>query len=182
VLIIFTEGVMKRFLVAIVLVLLAPGLSWALATTMEFGVRGVTSEETVSENYTVTEVYYQHALPWKKEISPGMVVYVRLDTGASYMKAADERGGWLALGGDLVLNLLDGMWEIEGGFRPMLFFEHEFGEDDFGGPVQFASHIGTTFYLGDVAFNYRYQHISNGGLYSENPGINLHMVGVGMRF
>lgn len=173
---------MKRCLTAMLLLLLAPGLSWALATTMEFGVRGATSEETVTENYSVTEVYYQHILPWRKEVRPGMMVYVRLDTGASYMKAAGEEGGWLAVGGDVVLSLLDGLWEIEGGFRPMLFFEHEFGEDDFGGPLQFSSHIGTTLYLGDFAINYRYQHISNGGIYSENPGINMHMVGAGMRF
>lgn len=74
-------------------------MSWALTTTMEFGVRGGTDAKLAKENYSVTEVYYQHRLPWEKEIRPGVMVYVRLDAGLGYMEADSDDGGWLAVGG-----------------------------------------------------------------------------------
>ncbi len=173
---------MMRLLILICLVCLAPSMSWGLATTMEFGVRGGTDAKLVNENYAITELYYQHKLPWKKEISPGVMTYVRLDSGAGYLEAASNSSGWLSVGGDLVLSLMDGGWEMEVGWRPTLMFDHEFGDDDLGGPVQFSTHVGTTIYLGDAAINYRYQHISNADLYDENPGMDIHMLGVGIRF
>ncbi|MBW2452781.1 MAG: acyloxyacyl hydrolase, partial [Deltaproteobacteria bacterium] len=33
-----------------------------------------------------------------------------------------------------------------------------------------------------ATLNLRYQHTSNAGLYDENPGLNLMMVGLGYRF
>ena len=173
---------MKHAIFVALLILLLPLSSWGLATTMEFGVRGAVDEAGVDENYSAVEVYYQQALTSKKQISPGVMVYVRLDAGAAYLTASSDHGGWFAVGGDVVLSLLDGLWEIEGGWRPTYLFDDEFGQDDFGGPVQFSSHIGTSLHLGNFSLNYRFQHISNAGIYDENPGLDLHLVGVGARF
>lgn len=74
------------------------------------------------------------------------------------------------------------MWEIEAGWRPTLLSDHKFGQDDLGGPIQFSTHIGTSLSLNPMTINYRYQHISNAELYDTNPGIDLHMIGVGVRF
>ena len=41
---------------------------------------------------------------------------------------------------------------------------------------------GTTLNFGKANLSYRYQHISNAHIYKENPGLDLHMVGLGMRF
>ncbi len=173
---------MKRLLILLMLVIVMPSMSWALATTMEFGVRGAVSETGLRENYRAIEIYGQRLLPWRIELSPASVIYTRLDIGAGYMEAISDSGGWLAVGGDVVLSLLNGVWEVEVGWRPTFLFDHEFGNDDYGGPFQFSSHIGTTLNFGKANLSYRYQHISNAHIYKENPGLDLHMVGLGMRF
>jgi hypothetical protein len=172
----------KRLLILTFLVFLLPALSWSLATTMEFGVRGGVEEASLLENYSASELYYLRSLPWQKEISPGVRVYMRLDAGVTYLHGDSENGGWVAVGGDVVFSLINGALEFEAGFRPAVMFVDEYGVDDLGGPVQFVSHAGATVNLGDAAINYRFQHISNGGFYKQNPGLNLHMLGVGMRF
>ena len=173
---------MIRLLVATLLVLTLPATSWTLGTTMEIGVRGGSDASGVDENYTVGEVYFLHALPWQKEFSSGTKIYTRLDVGAGFLHAASKDAGWLAVGGNVVFSLMEGRWELECGFRPTWLFRDEFGEDDYGGTVQFASHAGVTFNLGPAALSYRILHLSNAHLYDPNPGLNLHLVGVGVRF
>jgi len=175
-------GEMRLSLPVLLLVMLLPSVCWPLATTMEFGVRGGVDEATLKEHYAMAELYFLKDLPWQKEIAQGFRVYTRLDLGASYIKGDSENGGYVAAGGDLVFSLLDGALELETGVRPSLFSNHEFGLDDFGGPVQFISHAGATINLGNASINYRFQHISNGSLYNENPGLNFHVLGFGMRF
>ena len=173
---------MRRLMLLSLFLILCPTFSWALATTMEIGVRGGMDAKLVEENYSFAEVYYHKRLPWKKQLAPGVVVYVRLDAGACYYDAASDDSGWLALGGDLVMSLMNGAWELEAGWRPTILFDHELGQDDLGGPIQFSSHLGTSVYLGDAALSYRYQHISNAKLYDQNPGLDVHMFGVGVRY
>ncbi len=59
----------------------------------------------------------------------------------------------------------------------------DFGPQDFGGPFQFTSEIGVS-YLVCPAFKvgYQFQHMSNAGMYSPNPGLEMHMVEVAYRF
>lgn len=174
---------MKRFLIIVLLVLSFPALSWSLATSMELGVRGgVDVGRNLHENYTYGEVYYSQALPWEKELSPSSKVSTRLDVSAGYLGADTTDGGWFAAGGDVVYSVMDGTWEFEVGVRPAWMSEHVYGDDDFGGPFQFFSHAGVTFNLDQFALSYRLQHISNANIYSENPGIELHVIGLGVRF
>lgn len=173
---------MKSYLFAALMFLLLPTASWSIDTTMELGVRGGIDSRARHENYTAGELYYLQALPWQKQLSSNVMFSTRLDSGVGYLHTNSEDSGWLAVGGDVVFSLLDDVWELEAGFRPTWLFRHEIGEDDFGGPVQFSSHVGTTFNLGQISLSYRFQHISNSDLYSENPGLDLHLIGLGMRF
>lgn len=174
---------MKRCLAIALLVLaLLPALARAFDTTTEVGVRGGTDASSVAENYAAGEVYFLQDLPWRKALRPGMQLHARFDSGVGYLSAASARGGWLAVGGDVVLSLMDGLWQIDGGLRPTWLLRDEFGKDDYGGPVQFASHAGVTLKLGAFSLSYRFQHLSNASLYDENPGLNLHLFGLGMRY
>ena len=173
---------MKQYLIIPLLILLLPMTSWSLDTTMEIGVRGGRETLTEHEDFAAGELYYLQTLPWHKELTPRTTLYTRLDAGIGYLRASSKSGDWLAVGGDVVLCLMDGVWELEGGFRPTWLFEHGLGGENFGGPVQFSSHVGATFSLGQVALSYRYQHTSNAALYDNNPGINLHLFGLGVRF
>ena len=173
---------MKRYLVVALLVLLCTTASWSAAATMEVGVRGGKDTTTAHEDIAAREVYYLQSLPWQKEFGPRTNLYTRLDAGLCYLRANPQSGGWLAVGADVVLSMMGGAWELEGGVRPTWLFESELGGEDFGGPVQLSSHVGTTLSLGQVALSYRFQHISNASIYNCNPGINLHLIGLGIRF
>jgi len=172
----------KRYLTVALFILLLPMTAWSLDSTMELGVRGGIDTLDEHETFLAGEIYYLHTLPWQKELSPSVNLYTRMDAGLAYLRADSHSGGWLAIGGNVVLSLLEGAWEFEYGFRPVWLFEHDLGGDDFGGPIQFANHVGTTLNLGQVALSYRLQHISNASIYGENPGLDLHMVGLGIRF
>lgn len=178
----FWGDVVKRYLVVTLLVLLVPVTAWSLDSTMELGARGGVDTLDENENFLTGEIYYLYTLPWQKELSPSVHLYTRIDAGLAYLRADSHRGGWLAIGGDVVLSLGDGAWELEYGFRPAWLFASELGGDDFGGPIQFSNHIGTTLNRGPVALSYRFQHLSNASLYDDNPGLDLHMVGLGVRF
>ncbi len=52
-----------------------------------------------------------------------------------------------------------------------------------GGPINFTSHIGLNLnFARHFSIGYRLQHMSNGVIYDENPGLNLHMIEIGYRF
>jgi hypothetical protein len=69
------------------------------------------------------------------------------------------------------------------GVNPSLVSKTEYGREDIGGPFQFTLYAGLSwiFYRG-WSVDYRYQHMSNAGIYSQNPGINQHMFGLSYNF
>ena len=136
----------------------------------------------VEENYHAAELYYLHDLPWRASFDNGMAIKTRADIGLGYLYADKHGGGWFAVGADVVLELMAGLLELEAGFRPTWLPDHRFGDDDFGGAIQFTSHAGATLNFGAATVGYRFQHCSNAGIYDDNPGLDLHLLGVGVRF
>lgn len=171
-----------RRLVGLLLILTLPTMSSVLGATRELGVRGGTEATSVDGRYAAGEVYYLRHLPWRKKLLDGLEVATRLDAGAGYLNASSASGGWLALGGNVVLDMTGRGLALECGFRPAWLVRHHFGTDDFGGPLQFASHVGLAFELGPLILSYRLQHMSNAHLFKKNPGLDLHLIGLGMRF
>lgn len=146
----------------------------------EFGLRGGMDATSVKENYSVGEVYLLRALPWQVALAGGTLA-TRLDVGAAYLEANQDSGAWLAAGANVVWRA-GRVVEIEAGFRPAWLADHRFGEDDFGGGIQFISHGGIALHFAPVVLSYRYQHLSNAGIYSKNDGLDLHLFGIGARF
>ena len=147
----------------------------------EFGLRGGMEDAGTEENYRAGELYLLRALPWQGSVAGGTLA-TRFDLGVGMLEAIGDRGAWLAAGGDLVWR--PGEWpvELEVGFRPLWLIDHRYGQDDFGGDMQFASHVGLSLRINPLVMSYRFMHLSNAGLYDENGGLNLHLFGVGMRF
>ena len=171
-----------RWLGVVMLVLWLPAAVIAAETPQwEFGLRGGTDATGVEESYFAGELYLLQPLPWRTEV-PGGTLETRLDIGVSYLEGADDHSGWLALGGDLVWSIFDGLVDLEAGFRPAWLFDKRNGNDDFGGEVQFSSHAGVALHLAPMTFSYRIQHLSNAGLFDENDGLDLHLFGIGARF
>lgn len=172
---------MKRSLCCLAL-LLVPGLAIAAeAPLWEVGVRGGYDATGVTESYSAGELALMRQLPWGWDVAGGKLT-TRLDAGAGYLEAAGDHGGWLAVGGDLVYRHGNCPLELEAGWRPAWLFDDTYGADDFGGSLQFISHVGVALHLRGLVFSYRFQHMSNAGLEDPNPGLDLHMFGVAYRF
>jgi hypothetical protein len=135
---------------------------------LEVGVRGGAIHESGRNHYTSVEVYMMKNMTWKASLSDSIKLKTRFDAGIGYLDAEGDYGGWLAMGVNLVLSF-DGLVEFETGFRPTLLPVYEFGDEHYGGIVQFSSHAGLAFNWNDVILSYRMQHISNAGIYSKNP-------------
>ena len=171
-------------LITILCLLLPLQAKTVSANEMQIGLRGGCDKEknNLHEHYAAAELYILKEFPRKVSLGEQAALSGRFDLGATYLKGSDDRGGMLAAGGDLVLGLWQGHLEFEIGFRPTWMFRHTYGEDNFGGGLQFTSHAGLAISLHNLVLNYRLQHTSNAGLYEDNPGLNLHMIGLGYRF
>lgn len=153
-------------------------------STLEIGARGGAdvSKRNLDEDYTTAEIYLLKQLPWSTTVGEQTTLTSRFDFGVTYLEAGDDEGTMVAAGINLVFGLWDNRVEFEAGFRPTLMFDHDYGDDDFGGGMQFTSHAGLAVNWHQAVLNYRIQHTSNAGIYKHNPGLNLHMVGLGYRF
>jgi hypothetical protein len=176
---------MRAFIcVTILLLILLPSLTIAAEemTKMEIGARGGVSDNRNEENHKGAEIYFLKQLPWGSSFGENSTISTRFDMGATYLEADSDSSGMVAIGADLVLGLWDNQMEFEVGFRPTWMFDYEYGGEDFGGGMQFTSHAGLAINWQPMTLSYRFQHISNAGIYNKNPGLNLHMVGLGYRF
>jgi hypothetical protein len=73
--------------------------------------------------------------------------------------------------------MVQGLILLDGGISAALLSEHQFGRENFGGPIQFVSHVGISFKLSaNLGLGYRFQHMSNASIYNRNPGLELHML------
>jgi len=175
---------MKWFMGSVLLMLLPlPGVGWATELPdWEVGLRGGMEATGSDEQYQVGEFYLLRKLPWRADTALGPIL-TRLDLGAGYLEGADDHEGFLVgVGGDLVWLPGNGPVELEVGFRPAWLSDDVYDEDDYGGDLQFLSHVGVSLRLCRFVVSYRYEHMSNAGLYNENDGLNLHLFGLGVRF
>ena len=151
-------------------------------TALELGVRGGPNDDHNHEEYTAGEVYLLRALPWQVSLVEVVKLGGRLDAGVMMLEANGQHAAMVAIGGDLYLSMLNEHMEFEVGFRPTWLHDYKIGEDNFGGEFQFTSHAGMSLSWQRMNLSYRFQHTSNAGLYEYNPGLNLHLVGLGYRF
>lgn len=161
--------------------LASPAIAGDADGSCEIGLRGGTDSGRVEEDYTAAELYFLKDLPWSVDITNGIRFRPRFDIGAFYLEADSDGGEMFAAGFDLVLTVRD-RFDFEIGFRPTWMTDSRYGVDDFGGETQFTSHVGLAFTKNSLVCTYRFQHTSNGGLYDNNPGLNLHLFGLGYRF
>jgi len=72
---------------------------------------------------------------------------------------------------------------LTGGSHPTLLSDSTLGDRNMGCLFEFTSHIGLGWDI-TKSWNveYRFQHMSNAGIGSSNPGLNMNLFGVGYRF
>jgi hypothetical protein len=164
--------------------LLGTGVAQAKAEErLEFGTRGGFSYSSGDQRFWQVEAYASWRLPWTWHMGSNWLVRSRLDLTAGVLDGCDEAGFVGTLGPNVFFDYKQFPLTLNLGVSPTVLSRDDFGCRDFGIPFQFTSHAGlewaltSRFHLG-----YRIQHMSNAGLESPNPGLNMNMFSVSFGF
>jgi len=100
---------------------------------------------------------------------------------ALLQKPSQESALLLGVGPELMWSSADDRYRWSVGTAVTLVSRHRFQAIDYGGPLQFTSHLGLSRRLGDSTWRLqgRLQHTSNGGIYDPNPGLDTLIIGIG---
>lgn len=160
------------------------GSTSAFAQEMGFSEAGTRAAyiKTTSGSFRQYEVYAVRPMSIRFDLFDGWQAISQWDISAGYLSHEDIESLVLAAGPVVVFRKSDIPWYVEVGSRPTLISEHEFDQKDFGGPFQFTSHGTVGWSRGDFEIAYRIQHMSNARIYSDNDGLNLHVLEIGWAF
>ncbi len=140
------------------------------------GLRAGLSTTDGSEDFEQYELFATYGLPWSWELTPGWFLSTRINFSAGALRGGGDTGFIGSAGPSITLSMVQDRIFLDGGISAALLSEHKFGQENFGGPIQFISHVGISFKLSDnLGVGYRFQHMSNAGIYNRNPGLELHM-------
>ena len=175
----------NRLLVVMALVtLVLPG--GAAADTFDLvaaGVRGGVNDSRNDENFDQYEVYGVFELPWSWQPGAGWVIASRMTGTVGLLRASGDNGGLVSLGVGLEAFRDNSGWIFGLGIRPTLLSRSKYGREDLGGAFYFTSYVGIRYRFGEhFTLGYQFSHMSNAGISSPNPGINMNMLELGYRF
>lgn len=163
----------------------ASSLAWAGRTSWEAGLQAGTSFNEEDESFNQYDLQASYGLPWSWQWGRAVQVDTRLTTVLGVLDGGGDTGLEASLGFAFVFGSAsgDGAFQLRAGSAVTLLSEDEFGDQDFGGPVQFTHHISLYYwFLENLSAVARVQHMSNGGIYDENPGLDMIMLALVYRF
>ena len=150
---------------------------------VSIGLRAGLSTTDSEEDFEQYELFATYGLPWSWELTSGWSLNTRINLSAGALRSGDDTGFIGSAGPSITLSMVQDRFFLDGGISATLLSEHKFGDENFGGPIQFISHIGLRFKLSDnLGVGYRFQHMSNASIYNRNPGLELHMFELGYLF
>lgn len=163
---------MTRAALFTVLTLMATS-SYAQQATSSLGFVG---GETIRkyDNLRQIGVRFRHPLEQRNRWMPRT-----LDITAGLVFASDKSATFVSLGPSWQHQFTSPngrMWFLDHGLHPTLISRTNFDGTRIGGSFHFTSHFGVGTYLGrdrQASLAIRYQHTSNAGLRSRNPGIDM---------
>ena len=147
------------------------------------GVRGGFQADHSDRNFGQAEGFGNLNLPWGWDLGKEWHVQSRLDLSLGWLGQRGNDAVIGTVGPSLILGWARLPLSLEGGVSPTFLSRHEFGSEDFGMNLQFTSHLGVNWdFAPHWRVGYRFQHMSNAGLATPNPGLNLHIFSVSYRF
>lgn len=147
------------------------------------GVRHGISATSFNNHFQQSEGFARLDLPWRWDFAQHWRVQTRLDASAGWLGGQGDDGFVGTLGPSLAIKHENFPIAFETGSSATLLSREHFGNTDFGVPFQFTSFVGLSADIGKRwGAGYRFQHMSNAGLGSDNPGLNMHMFSVRYRF
>jgi hypothetical protein len=154
-------------------------------STWEAGLRAGSSFNDDEESFNQYDLYASYGLPWSWQWGRAILVDTNVTADVGILDGGGERGVAGSLGFEFVFGSSGGNLplELRAGSALTLLSRHEYGDEDLGGPLQFTHHISLYYwFLENLSAVARLQHMSNAGIYSENPGLNMVMLALVYRF
>ncbi len=135
------------------------------------------------EDLAQYEGFVHHDLPWAWSFASDWSLGTCIELNAGVLDGGGETAFVGSIGPVINLKTFDARLAAWGGINATWISEDTFGEEDFGGAFQFTSHIGISLQpIRPMSIGYRFQHMSNAGINSQNPGLNLHMLEIAYHF
>jgi len=136
-----------------------------------------------SRDFYEAEAFADLNLPWRWNLSAHLHVESRLDLGVGWLAERSSHAALGEVGPLLVLGYGEFLLTLAIGSNATGLSRSDFETKDLGIAFQFTTHIGLNWdFAQHFRLGYRYQHSSNAGLNSRNPGLNLHMLGLSYLF
>jgi len=164
-------------------------LSWSSPSRGEglrlesVGGRGGIPASESGRDFNQAQVFGNWSLPWVLNLGKGWDLRCRLDLSVGWLGDRRNNAAIGTIGPSLELRRERVPLSLEAGISPTFLSSHVFGAHDFGTAIQFTGHIGLNWdFARHWRLGYRLQHMSNAGLAAPNPGLNLHVFGLGFRF
>jgi len=134
--------------------------------------------EQQPEEFQEYDLAANFGLPWLRYPSSGWGVSTRLMASVGIMRGAGEYGLVGSLIPGVALGSEDGRFFIDIGAGGALLSRYRFGNQDYGGPFQFALTVGAGFPLYKrLGLGYRFMHYSDAGVNGPDTiGADFHMI------
>lgn len=148
------------------------------------GIRAGISAKQKHEFFHQYEVFTAYGLPWDWRAASGWGVALQINAAAGALHGGRETGFIGTLGPGIVLDKAGKGLALDLGPNVCLMSQRAYGQQDFNGRFLFMAHVGLTYrFDSGPGVGYRFQHMSNGGIYGGgNPGLDLHMIGLSWNF
>jgi hypothetical protein len=150
---------------------------------LSVGFRGGMSYNSNNHCFLQAETFIDLDLPWACNFYSDWRFQPKCDVSGGWLGGEHSDGFVGTLGPIVELSKGKCPLTFECGSSPTFLSKYQFGDENFGGKFQFTSHIGLNWHLTKhISIGYRFQHMSNAGLWNPNPGLNLNMFSFTFRF
>ena len=161
----------------------SPHVLRANETRWEVGLQSGWSYNDDEESFSQVGIITAYRLPLQWQRWDVLNVSTRMTAMAGVLDGGGDTGLLGTLGLELVIGLGDSPFDFRTGGGATLMSRYKYGDEDLGGAFQFTSYIGLDYrFLDRLSAFARLQHMSNAGIYSENPGVNMAMIGLRYAF
>jgi len=147
------------------------------------GIRGGTSFEKETGYFRQVDAFAGINLPWRWNSYSGLYFKPRLEASAGWISGGGGDGFIGTLGP--VIELHKGKFPVtlDFGASPTVLSRYDFKQRDLGGWFQFSDHVGLDWHITNYfTVGWRFQHMSNAGIFERNPGLNLQMLSASYSF
>ncbi len=147
------------------------------------GLRAGIDDGRNDEDLTQFEAFALYDLPWNWKLGSDWQLAPVVEMNAGALHGGGDTAFVGSVGPAISVLSPAKTFALLAGINPTVISEDNIGDEELGGPLQFTSHIGLSYTMQQrLIFGYRFQHMSNAGIYSANPGVNMHMLEIGFRF